>query len=147
MGLDAAIVLRSLVSEILYATPLKEMVVDVRNDNLTVVRSVHQMGNMTTEKRLQGLIQSMKLTIQEENVASVSWIDGKINIADEFTKSTDGNMITALLTENRIQVPDEEVLFEKYQRTHTDRQYLINTEHYPEMEKRVPSEQFLSRRK
>ena len=61
MGLDAAIVLRSLVSEILYATPLKEMVVDVRNDNLTVVRSVHQMGNMTTEKRLQGLIQSMKL--------------------------------------------------------------------------------------
>ena len=147
MGLDAAIALRSLVSEILYATPLKEMVVDVRNDNLTVVRSVHQMGNMTTEKRLQGLIQSMKLTIQEENVASVSWIDGKINIADEFTKSTDGNMITALLTENRIQVPDEEVLFEKYQRTHTDRQYLINTEHYPEMKQRVPSEQFLSRRK
>ena len=147
MGLDAAIVLRSLVSEILYATPLKEMVVDVRNDNLTVVRSVHQMGNMTTEKRLQGLIQSMKLTIQEENVASVSWIDGKINIADEFTKSTDGNMITALLTENRIQVPDEEVLFEKYQRTHTDRQYLINTEHYTEMKKRIPSEQFLSRRK
>ena len=56
MGLDAAIVLRSLVSEILYATPLKEMVVDVRKDNLTVVRSVHQVGNMTTEKRLQGCL-------------------------------------------------------------------------------------------
>ena len=111
MGIDAATTLKSLTSEILYATPLKEVMIDIRNDNVNTVRAVHQMGNTSTEKRLQSIINAMRLMVCEEAIASVSYIPGGINIADELAKATSGNMLFNLLSRNKIQVPTEEVVF------------------------------------
>ena len=138
LGVDAAVTLRKLVCEILYGTPLKPFTVDIRNDNVDVVRSVHQMGNASTEKRVQSLINSMRLLITEEDVASVRWIPGDINIADELTKPTDGNKLFKLLCKNKIQVPTKEAIFRKYQRTHTSKQHLIHTQKFDEMKDRDP---------
>ena len=80
---------------------------------------------MPQEKRLQGLIESMKEILISGEITTVSFTPGSINVADEQTKITTGNLMHQLLMLNRIKCPTEEIIYSQYMRAHTNKQYLL----------------------
>ena len=133
MALDTACILRMLLGGILYGNPHLEIAVDLRSDNLNVIRAVHMLGNVPQEKRLQAVIESTKELVFSEEITSISYAPGSINISDEMTKITTGNLTHMLLMENKIKSPSEEIIFSKYMRAHTNKQYFLLQNRYPEL--------------
>ena len=136
MTVDIACTIRSLLGELLYGTPLRRIPVDIRGDNLNTIRAVHMMGAIPADRRMQGIVASMKEMILNEDVNSISYVPGKVNIADEMTKSTSGNMVFELATQNHVRVPSEEVLWKQFAKTHTNKQYLLMQNRYRELEEK-----------
>ena len=133
MALDTGCILRVLTAEILYGCSNYQIPVDLRNDNLNVIRAINMLGTMPQEKRLQGLIESMKEILISGEITTVSFTPGSINVADEQTKITTGNLMHQLLMLNRIKCPTEEIIYSKYMRGHPNKQYLLLKKRYPEL--------------
>ena len=133
MALDIGCITRTLVSECLFGNANRVVSVDLRNDNLNVIRAVNMLGNTPQEKRLQGIIESMKEILFSGEVTTISYTPGIINAADELTKITPGNQLHVLLMNNRIRCPSEEILFQKFMRAHNNKQYLLLKKRYPEL--------------
>ena len=133
MALDIGCITRTLVSECLFGNSNRVVSVDLRNDNLNVIRAVNMLGNTPQEKRLQGIIESMKEILFSGEVTTISYTPGIINAADELTKITAGNQLHVLLMSNRIRCPSEEILFQKFMRAHNNKQYLLLKKRYPEL--------------
>ena len=72
--------------------------------------------------------------IRFEDVNSISYVPGTVNIADEMTKSTSGKMIYDLATLNEIRVPSEEVMWNKWSKTHNSKQFLLMEHRYKELD-------------
>ena len=134
MTTDTACTLRSLLGELLFGSPLRKMEIDVRGDNINTIRAVHMLGTVSTDKRMQGIIESLKEMIRFEDVNSISYVPGTVNIADEMTKSTSGKMIYDLATLNEIRVPSEEVMWNKWSKTHNSKQFLLMEHRYKELD-------------
>ena len=132
LGLDMSCVLRTFLAEVIYGNPLIAIQVDIRNDNLNVIRALHQLGNIGENKRLQTVIESMKELVDESAINSISYTPGSLNIADEMTKVTPANMIHLLCMRNELRIPTKEFISRKHMRTHNAKQWMLREEKFPE---------------
>ena len=132
LGLDMSCVLRIFLAEIIYGNPLIAIPVDIRNDNLNVIRALHQLGNIGENKRLQTVIESMKELVNESAINSISFTPGNLNVADEMTKVTPANMIHVLCMRNELRIPTKEFIAKKHMRTHNSKQWMLREEKFPE---------------
>ena len=122
---DMACVLRTIGSELLHGHPCNKMQVDVRNDNLNIVNAIHGINAISQEKRLMATLMSLREMLMRNEVSTLKFIPGTVNLADVLTKGTTGNDIVWLLTKNEcIQVSHEEQK-KKHDRTATGKQYLM----------------------
>ena len=136
LGVDAACVFRSLFSELIWGTPLIKMHTEVRGDNVSVIRAVQSLSNhITREKRFQSLISSVQQLIESEQIDQVIWVPTAVNISDGLTKAKDGSAIVNLLMYGVLPIPEEEILKKKHFKTHTSKQYLIDSSRFLEIEK------------
>ena len=134
VGAAGSIFLKNPLGELLFGSPLRKMEIDVRGDNINTIRAVHMLGTVSTDKRMQGIIESLKEMIRFEDVNSISYVPGTVNIADEMAKSTSGKMIYDLAALNEIRVPPEEVMWNKWSKTHNSKQFRLMEHRYPELE-------------
>ena len=136
LGVDAACVFRSLFSELLWGTPLIKMHTEVRGDNISVIRAVQSLSNhITREKRFQSIISTVQQLIESEQIDQVIWVPTAVNISDGLTKAKDGTAIVNLLTFGVLPIPEEEILKKKHFKTHTSKQYLIDSDRFLEIDK------------
>jgi hypothetical protein len=134
LGTDVTCVFRTLLSELLYGTPLYRMQTEIRNDNLSIVKSVQSLANVKTqEKRLNTLITSIKDLIDDQEISKVTYVPTDINVSDEMTKGTGGNNVYHLMTFNIIQVARQEAIWKRHAQASTQKQYLIDTRHFSEL--------------
>ena len=101
LAFDAGCVLRQLYGELPHGSPLARVPVDVKNDNLGVVRAVHAMVAQPSEKRMAGLISGMREILRKGEVRTCAHIPGSVNVAGALTKALPANNLYWLLTENR----------------------------------------------
>ena len=133
LAVDAACLFRAMISELLYATPLRRLHTEIRNDNLSVIKSVQSLSmGCTQERRLQTLICSIQELLSTSEVTKVTFVPTDINVADEMTKAKSGNGMYHLLSNNMIQVARREAIFDRKKRAHNQKQYIIDTRHYAE---------------
>ena len=126
LGVDAACCFRSLISEILFGTPLKKIYTEIRGDNLSVIRAVQSLSNhITREKRFQSIITTVQQVIEKDEIDQVIWVPTAVNLADGLTKATSSTNIIDLLVFGDLRVPEEEILTYKHFKTHTNKQYLV----------------------
>ena len=135
LGVDAACCFRSLISEIMFGTPLRKVYTEVRGDNLSVIRAVQSLSNhITREKRFQSIISTVQQVIENEEVDHVIWVPTSVNLADGLTKAMSGNQICDLLVYNHLRVPEEDILNLKWLKTHLNKQHLVNPDKFLEIE-------------
>ena len=122
---DMAVVLRTIGSELLHGHLCNKMQVDVRNDNLDIVGAIHGINAISQEKRLMATLMSLREMLIRNEVFTLKFTPGAVNLADVLTKGTTGNDIIWLLTRNEaIQVSHEEYR-KKHDRTASNKQYLM----------------------
>ena len=109
---------------------------EVRGDNISVVRAVQSLSNhITREKRFQSIISTVQQLIESQQIDQVLWVPTAVNISDGLTKAKDGTPIINLLTFGVLPIPEEEILQKKHFKTHTSKQYLIDSDRFLEIEK------------
>ena len=116
----------------IYGNPLIAIQVDIRNDNLNVIRALHQLGNIGENKRLQTVIESMKELVTESSINSISFTPGNLNIADEMTKVAPANLMHLISMRNEIRIPTREYISRKHMRTHNANQWMLLKDKFPE---------------
>ena len=117
LGTDVACVFRTLLSELLYGTPLFRLQTEIRNDNLSIVKSVQSIANVKTqEKRLNTLITSIKDLLDDHEISKVTYVPTDINVSDEMTKGTGGNNVYHLMSFNIVQVARQEAIWKKHKK-------------------------------
>ena len=101
------------------------MQVDVRNDNLDIVNAIHGINAISQEKRLMATLMSLREMLMRNEVSTLKFIPGSVNLADVLTKGTTGNDVIWVLTNNQcVQVSHEEQQ-KRHDRAATGKQYLM----------------------
>ena len=90
-------------------------------------------NHITREKRFQSIISTVQQLIESEQIDQVIWVPTVVNISDGLTKAKDGTAIINLLTFGVLPIPEEEILKKKHFKTHTSKQYLIDSDRFLEI--------------
>ena len=110
----------------MHGHPCYKMQVDVRNDNLNIVNAIRGINAISQEKRLMATLMSLREMPMRNEISTLKFIPGAVNLADVLTKGATGNDIVWLLTKNEcIQVSHAEQK-KKRDRTATGKQCLMS---------------------
>ena len=120
--------------ENIFGTCKAEFKVGIKNDNLSLVKSINAIGAITQERRLIATLESLREMIKNEEVNNVGFIPGAANLAGGLTKCATGYDLRISLNENiRLTISGKEKQ-KKMWKTAADKQdlfmYLVNFNNY-----------------
>ena len=124
LAFDTGCVLRQIYGELLFGSPLSDVPVDVKNDNLGVVRAIHAIVAQPTEKRMAGVIRAMREILSKGEIRTCSHIPGTAHMADPLTKALPANNLFYLLTGDKCEAYDPAEQLRKKRRAAAGKQYL-----------------------
>ena len=127
LAFDLGCVLRQLYGELMQGCPKARIPVDIKNDNLGLVRAIHAIVAQPAEKRLAGIINAMREMLSKGEIRTCAHIPGAANMADALTKALPGHHLIWLLAENRCEAFNPADISKKRRMAAAGKQYLFNT--------------------
>ena len=122
---DAGTVLRQLYSELICGHSAGFIPVEIRNDQISVVNALNGMSAIPTDRKLAGTMRCIREMLEKSEIASLTYVQGQLNMADALTKSTSGNELFYLLVNNKCAAATVNKVREKLKNTAAGKQYLM----------------------